>query len=140
MSYRERTAWLSLTAIAVTFGPYFASLKAGWIGDKLPGLHMLALYAAVVAAQITILAIGNAILRLKFPEEAKEPADERDSAITQRSVRIAYYVLLVGMILVGCVMPFNAAGWSIVNAAVFMIAAAELVRYGIVVSSYRRQA
>lgn len=141
MSYRERTAWLSLVAIAVTFGPYFTSLKLGWIStETLPVLHLLSLYMAVVTAQVAILAIGHAVLRLKFPEDAKSPADERDSDITRRSVQIAYYVLLVGMILVGCVLPFSSARWGIVNASIFMIVAAELVRYGVIVSSYRRQA
>jgi hypothetical protein len=44
------------------------------------------------------------------------------------------------MILVGYVMPFNSGGWTIINAALFMIVAAELVHYGMVVFSYRRQA
>lgn len=43
------------------------------------------------------------------------------------------------MILVGCVMPFTHTGWSIVNAALFMIVTAELVGYGLVVLTYRRQ-
>ena len=45
-----------------------------------------------------------------------------------------------GMILVGCIMPFNAAGWTIANAAIFWIVAAEVVHYGVVVASYRLQA
>jgi hypothetical protein len=44
------------------------------------------------------------------------------------------------MILVGCVMPFNASGWRIVNAALAMIVAAEVVHYATVVFSYRRYA
>jgi hypothetical protein len=57
-----------------------------------------------------------------------------------RSVTCAYYVLITGMILVGCVMPFNSGGWTIINAAILMIVVAELVHYGTVVFSYRRQA
>jgi hypothetical protein len=57
-----------------------------------------------------------------------------------RSIRSAYYLLIVGMILVGCVMPFHSSGWAIINAALFMIVAAELVHYSVVVFSYRRQA
>jgi len=68
------------------------------------------------------------------------PLDERDQAIKRRSVSSAYYVLIAGMILVGCVMPFNSRGWTIINAALFMIIAAEVVHYGVVVFSYRRQA
>ena len=44
------------------------------------------------------------------------------------------------MILVGCFMPFSSTGWTIVNAAIFWIVAAEVVHYGVVVASYRVQA
>jgi hypothetical protein len=37
-------------------------------------------------------------------------------------------------------MPFNSSGWNIVNAALFMMIAAEMVHYGVVVFSYRGQA
>ena len=56
----------------------------------------------------------------------------------RRSISSAYYVLIAGMIVVGCVMPFSASGWSIINAALVMIVAAEVVHYGVVVLSYRR--
>jgi hypothetical protein len=49
-------------------------------------------------------------------------------------------VLIAGMIVVGCVMPFNSSGWTTINAALAMIVAAELVHYGAIVVSYRRQA
>lgn len=141
MPYRERTAWLSLIAMLVAFTPYFAGVKAGWIVfGRMPDLHLLGCYVAVVAVQVAILAAGTAYLRLKFSAEATEPADERDRAIALRSMRIAYYVLLTGAILVGCVMPFRSVGTEIVNAALFMIVVAELAHYGVMVFSYRRQA
>jgi hypothetical protein len=49
-------------------------------------------------------------------------------------------VLIAGMILVGCIMPFSSTGWTIVNAAILWIVAAEVVHYSIVVASYRLQA
>ena len=79
-------------------------------------------------------------LNRSAPEDARVPPDERDLAIVRRSISSAYYVLIGGMIVVGCVMPFNSGGWSIINAALLMIVAAELVHYGVVIASYRRQA
>ena len=87
-----------------------------------------------------ILGAGHLYLRRASPEEAHTPADERDRAITHRGITSGYYVLIAGMILVGCVMPFYSRGWEIVNAALLMIVAAEIVHYGVVVWSYRRQA
>ena len=45
---------------------------------------------------------------------------------------------MVGILVVGCVMPFSAGGWHIVNAALLALVASEIVRYGVIVVSYRR--
>jgi hypothetical protein len=141
MPYREKLAWLSLAAMAVTFGPYFTVIAAGGLpGDAVPDLHKLGVYAAVALSQAVILGIGHLVLRRLSPQDAGSPMDERDRQIRHRAANWAYGVLLTGMILVGVVMPFTAHGWAIVNAALFMIIAAEMIRYAIVVTSYRRQA
>jgi hypothetical protein len=137
--YREKIAWLSLIAMAVTFGPYFTYVAVHAIPGTLPDLHQLGLYGVAAIAQMLILGAGHLYLRRGAPEDARTPPDERDRAIMSRSISFAYYVLIAGMILVGCVMPFNFNGWSIVNAALAMIVAAEVVHYGVVVFSYRRQ-
>ena len=141
MSYREKIAWLSLFAIAVTFVPYFGLMASGTLPLRpMPDLARLGYFALTTIVQVILLVIGHIALRLTSPEDARAPADERDSAITRQSISAAYYVLMTGMIVVGCVMPFLDAGWAIVNGTIFMIVVAEVVRYGIVVVSYRRQA
>ena len=141
MSYREKTAWLALLAMALTYGPYFTVTGLGLVpAEALPNLRQLGLFGATAIAQMLILAFGHLYLRRRMADEARCPPDERDRAISYRARSVSYYVLISGMILVGCVLPFTAAGWSIVNAALFMIVAAELTGYGLIVSSYRRQA
>ena len=51
---------------------------------------------------------------------------------------MAYYVLLVGMMVVGVYMPFIESGVPLANAGLFAIVAAELVNSAVVLVSYRR--
>lgn len=140
MPYREKIAWLSLAAIAVTFGPYFAIVASGRLdGAPLPNLPQLWLFAGAAIAQALIIGAGHLVLRRSAPEDARMPLDERDRTIALRSLKAAYLVLVAGMIVVGVVMPFQSVGWKIINAAIFMLVIAELVHYGIVAASYRRQ-
>jgi hypothetical protein len=141
MSYREKIAWLSLIAMAGAYVPYFIFAASGprsW--EPLPHLHPLGLFALASIVRMLILGTGYLYLRLGSPREERAPRDERDRAIEHRSLSAAYYVLIAGMILVGCFMPFSSTGWTIVNAAIFWIVAAEVVHYSIVVTSYRVQA
>lgn len=139
MPYREKTAWLALIAMAVTFGPYF-TLAAIFQPAAVPNFPQLGLFAATTIAQLLILGAGHLYLGLQAPQDRRMPPDERDQVILHRSLQSAYYVLMAGMIMVGCIMPFTDGGWTIVNAALFMIIAAEVVQHGVVVMGYRRQA
>ena len=141
MPYREKTAWLSLIAMLVTYGPYFTLVSMGVLPARpLPDFRQLALFGATTVVQLIILGTGHLILRLASSPEDRTPPDERDLAITHRSIVSAYNLLLGGMILVGVIMPFTTRGWEIVHAALFMIVSSEVLRYGVAVFSYRRQA
>lgn len=137
-THHERVAWLTLAAMSVTFGPYLVWMAISPPVEPLPDWKTMRLFGGAAAIQMVILAVGHLWLRMKWPEDANAPADERDRAIALRSLRVAYYVLIAGMILVGCVMPFNSGGWKLVNAAIAVIVLAQGVHYGMVVRSYRR--
>jgi hypothetical protein len=141
MSYREKIAWLSLIAMAVAYVPYFVLAGRGpYPWEPLPHLHPLALFALVSILRMLVLGAGDLYFRLGSPRAERPPRDERDRAIEHRSLSAAYYVLIAGMIVVGCIMPFSSNGWTIVNAAILWIVAAEVVHYSVVVASYRLQA
>jgi hypothetical protein len=105
----------------------------------LPNVRQLVLFGITAVLQAIIVGVGYLFIRRSSPDDARMPLDERDRAIMQRSISSAYYVLIGGMVVVGVMMPFNSSGWSIVNAAIFMIVAAEIVHHGVAVASYRRQ-
>lgn len=141
MPYREKLAWLSLAAMALTFGPYFVlASRADLANRPLPNVGLLWLFAIAALLQGAIQGVGRWWFWRRERVEGVLTLDERDHLIELRSMRAAYFVLLGGMIVVGCMMPFNAGGWKIVNAAVFMIVAAEMVHNGTIVASYRRYA
>ncbi len=138
MPYREKVAWLSLLAMAVVFIPYFTWTALNPPTEALPNLGRMAAYAVTCGVWLAILGTGHLVLRRFAPDEARQPLDERDLAIRHRARNVAYGVLMAGMILVGCVMPFTDTGWKIVNAAVFMIVVAEAVHDATVIVGYRR--
>ena len=139
MPYREKVAWLSLLAMAVTYGPYFALTTLQPLPEgAMPNLQQLGRFGATAVLQMLIRGAGPLLLRRRAPEDARVPADERDRAIERRSMRVAYYVLILGMINVGVILPFYASGWTIVNAALAAIVLAEVVHYGVAVRSYSR--
>lgn len=134
MAWREKQAWLALSVMVVAYGAYFSMVTA----SEQSMLDMLLLFGGVAIAQAVVMIVGSTLLAVQAGKEARAKADERDRAIDRRGTRIAYFVLLTGMIVVGVIMPFSKQGWQITNAALLALVAAEIVRYGVVVASYRR--
>lgn len=135
--YREKTAWLMLGAMLISFAVYFAVAYSGSI-EGLPNFRLLIVYAAAMGLQLALLGVGILILKRTSGQEAKAKADERDRAIANRAGAAAYPVMLTGLVFTGVYLPFTEVGWEIVHAALLTYVVAEVVRYAIVVSSYRR--
>ncbi len=133
MVAREQFAWVWLVTMIVTYSVYFVAVAV--LGDA-PFWTQIGLFAGVSVAQILIIGTASVVIALRHREGQER--DERDRAIEHRAAAVGYNVLIVGMILVGCIMPFSHSGWSLFHGAVLMIALAEIVRHGLIVSMYRR--
>src|SRR5689334_17624947 len=91
MSFREKSAWITLFSVLVCFGVYFWELVAGHAGGRhlgaLRSLHLLLLaVSALVVLQIGLTAIAAATT----PKAGRAPGDERERLIQWRSHSIGY--------------------------------------------------
>lgn len=139
MPYREKIAWLSLAAMALGYGPYFAWVAIEQPPPDVPNLPLLALFAAATAVRLAVLGPVWLWLRLKTPADDRME-DERDRDIQRRAVTWAYYVLMIGALLGGAIQPFTTYGWDIVNAMLWAVVIGEAVRDALVIRGYRRPA
>jgi uncharacterized BrkB/YihY/UPF0761 family membrane protein len=138
MAFREKIAWLELGTMLVAYGVYFGIVgPAAGFGERRM-LDILWSFGPVAAAHGVAMIVGAIAIAVTAAKEAEARADERDRAITRRGATIGYYVLIVGMILVGVVMPFSEPPWKIVNTALLAIVLAETVNSAVVLLSYRR--
>lgn len=138
MAHREKLAWLTLTVMIVAYAVYFGIVgpSVGFGRESL--IDVIWSFGAVAVGQVIAMAIGAlAVAGFSF-REAFAPADERDRSIMRRGANAGYMVLLCGLIYVGVVMPFSEPAWKTINAALGFVVLAELVKYGVVLFSYRR--
>ncbi len=93
MSFREKSAWITLLTVLVCFGAYFGSIVTGRVSGR--GFDTLHLLLACVAGLI-ILQVGlNLVAVLTTPKDGRAPKDERETLIQWRSHTLGYYVLMV---------------------------------------------
>lgn len=141
MLQRERAAWVWLSAMVVFMGTYFAIVATMKnLRIELPFLAQIGMLAAATGAMALAVLADRLIAWLRGRGHEPETVDERDRLIEFHATRIAYWILMAGMILVGCMMPLDRSktGWDVVNAALFYIVLAEAVKQVLILRAYRR--
>ena len=95
MSFREKSAWITLISVLICFGAYFAEVFSRFAGEHrfgggLRSLHLLLLsVVALVALQVGLTLIAA----WTTPKAGRGPADERETQIQQRAHTLGYHVL-----------------------------------------------
>ena len=134
MTFREKTAWISLLSVSGIYGFYFLAVVRSGQPGRVHGL--LETIIALVVVE-TVLTIAVAVFA---PKEAKAPRDERDRLIDLRATRFAYYALAGS---VACACFFGAFNPPIIfntNALLFVLVMTEILRSGCQIVQYRRGA
>jgi peptidoglycan/LPS O-acetylase OafA/YrhL len=133
MPLQEQFARVWLLTLVITYSLYFAAVP---MLDRSAMWDQLLAFGFTTFVQVIVIGVSSAVMELRHGKGPKR--DERDQAIDRKATQVAYHVLLVGVILTGCVLPFAQSGWPLFHAAVGAIAVAEIVRNGITVVLYRR--
>jgi hypothetical protein len=135
MSFREKSAWISLMLIVLVFGPYFWLVGRSFAGrTHVHGGTQFALILLFVVLEI-VLHIAVAI---QSPRDAEAPSDERDNLIDLRATRVAFYVLFGGALISIFTLHFPVNVWTLSQFVLFSIVVAELVKFGSQIVFYRR--
>ncbi|MET0616374.1 MAG: DUF2178 domain-containing protein [Luteibacter sp.] len=128
-----------MSALVVVFGVYFSVVAWQEQDPAALGIGVrLATLAAALSSLAVVAGIAHLINHLRRVHDEPAQEDERDRLIEARSSALAYYVLMAGMLIVGCVMPFGAKAWEIVHAALLAVAVSEVVHYGAIILGYRK--
>ena len=136
MSFREKSAWISLLSMAVIYGLYFASvIRSG----PQASFHFGGLLGTIIALVI-IQVVLNIAIAVFAPAEANAPRDERDKLIELRAMRVAYSGLATGIAFACFFGAFTPPIVFNTNALLFILVTAEILRCACQIIQYRRGA
>src|ERR1043166_7932506 len=95
MSFREKSAWISLVCLLVFSGIWFAHfvrVEAFAGASHHEALWFLGTVVALIVLEISL----HIAIAIQSPREARTPKDERERLIDMKASRVAFYVLLAG--------------------------------------------
>ena len=137
MSFREKSAWISLLSMAGIYGYYFWTVVR--TAPQAGRVDFAALTETIVALTVVQIVLTVAVA-IYAPKEAKTPPDERERLIGLRATRVAYGALLTSIV---CACFFGAWDPPLVfntNALLFILVMAEILRSGCQIVQYRHGA
>jgi hypothetical protein len=138
MSFREKSAWITLVTVLVCFGAYYGSILTGQVsGRGLETLHLLLM--CVVGLVVLQVALTVAAARTT-PKDGRAPADERERLIQWRSHTLGYYVLVVLVLALAIPAHIGHPAVDLLNFALLDVVIAALVVAGAQIVMFRRGA
>jgi hypothetical protein len=127
MSFREKSAWITLISAFVCFGAYFGLILAGVVPARSAGtVHLL---LACVAAFAALQAGLNLLAARAAPGDPRAPRDERERLIQARSHTLGFYLLVALVLSLGLPGHFGHPTPDLLNFAL-----ADVVIAGLAVS------
>jgi hypothetical protein len=134
MSFREKSAWVTLVAILLVSALFV--LHTPRLSHPGPwDFHAL---LACIAAFVVIETVAFLVLRLRYPEDARTPIDERERLINLKATRLASRCYVIGSFLAVLTLHHGASAVMIGYLIVLAFVIAEIIKYGARIIYYRR--
>ena len=138
MSFRYKSALLSLVSLLAIYGYYFTRVVSavhfgGHIGNPV-GL-LLGIVVAIVVVQI----VGHAIIAATSAERYAR-MDERERGFDRRATTVGYYLLIVCTLAATATLHIGATRPMMANAILLAIVIAECVRQAVFLALHHRAA
>lgn len=137
MSFREKSAWISLVLILLIFGAYFWNV-AGVVSGAADPHRGVQIQFGLVGAFIVLQIILHLAIAIRTPKEALAPRDERERLIDMKATRIAFPVLVIGALAAVGLMHVTRSAWMISQHALMAVVVAYAVKFGTQIVHYRR--
>jgi hypothetical protein len=128
MSFREKSAWISLFAYLAIYGFYFANVAMALARGEADGAHFLGLLSKSVVLFVLVTVVLTIVAAIRAPKEAQAPQDEREKLIQLRANSASGYVLATGVVVAIGALYFDLKSFLVINLLFFALVAFEVFK------------
>jgi purine-cytosine permease-like protein len=131
MTFREKSAVITILALLLTYGAYAARVK---LGGPMDTGEAVAFLSGVIVVQAIIMIVAHLVVALARRPERR---DERDEVAELRGTRNGYFALATGVVATMWLAIIGAPTLTVLNGLLGALVAAEVVRYAFQLIYYR---
>ena len=136
MSFREKSAWITLVTVLICFGVYYGGIVTGGVSPRgFDTIHLLLLCVGALA----VLQVGLHMIAMRLTPKADRAArDEREAMIQARSHTVGYYVLIACVLGLGVPGHMGHGAVDLMNFALLGVVIAALAASAAQIVMFRR--
>jgi len=138
MSFRVKSAWISVITMVIAYGAYVAVVAYGLMEGRRPGLWFLYPLGLYVICLTVMQIVLHVIVAARAPDEAKAPQDEREKLITWKATTVGYYVMIVAVVATMASVHLHVGAFHLVNGMFLALVLAEVVKWSAQIVLFRR--
>jgi hypothetical protein len=138
MSFREKSAWITLVAILLVSLLFLLHLPPPWSLAPQPSMFNVHVLLVSVSAFVIIEIVAHVVVALRAPLDAKAPRDERDRLIALKASSLAYYVCAVLSLGSAFLIHVGANQIGLAFCILASFVTSQAVNYGARIVYYRR--
>lgn len=141
MSFREKTAWITLITLVAVSLLYMLHPPSQWTLAPEPSHFRLLVLLLSIATFAVIEIVAIVVVAWRSPRDAKAPFDERERLIALKAKSLAWYVFAVaslGSVMITIHLGANEIGLAYCVLASFVLSL--IVSYAARIVYYRREA
>jgi hypothetical protein len=138
MSFREKSAWISLLAYLAIYGFYFANVAAALARGEADGAHFLGLLSKSVVLFVLVTVVLTIVAAIGAPKDAQAPQDEREKLIKLKANSASSYVLATGVVMTIAALFFDARNFLVINLLFFALVVFEVFKIAVQIVLTRR--
>lgn len=136
MSFREKSAWITLAAITLVGLMFFSHGPGAFVPQPDAATFPILIYCFLVFIAIEIVA--HIVVAARSPKDALAPKDEREQLIDLKAIRIAAFVYVIGTFLALLTVTLGASAKALAYFIVLAFVLAELASNTARIVYYRR--
>ena len=137
MSFREKSAWISVLTYLGVYGYYFWVVVGAIQAGHTEGLPFLGLLVNLMVLLVVLEIVLHIVAAIQRPKDAQAAVDEREKLIALKATRNAFHVVMLGAVLAIAAVALGAPVFFTVNGLFLAIVLAELTRFGGQIVYYR---
>jgi hypothetical protein len=128
MSFREKSAWISLLAYLAIYGFYFANVAMALARGEADGAHFLGLLAKSIVLFVVVTVVLIIVAAIRSPKDAQTPQDEREKLIRLKADSASGPVLATGVVMAIAALFFDAKNFLVINLLFFALVVFEVFK------------